>query len=220
MHNDCCLPHVAFCWEFGNSAGFITYYSILYDSRCLIGMNVSHLYLKNPLNWNERYTLWWAWTCKILHMNSMVWVHERSIQTERPPLVGEVIANFLRIEVPYGQRDGSLRPYSRFSRQEPLLFYQVAPQLYSWGWVDTVPDPLLFFSGSAGNRTRTSGSVAKNSLRHENVGESGCIDPPILDLDTSWRWVLSFTPPCSRCSFVRRLVWTQNLSGSRSLLDL
>jgi hypothetical protein len=29
----------------------------------------------------------------------------------------------------------SLRPYSRFSRQEPLLFYQVAPQLYSRGWV-------------------------------------------------------------------------------------
>jgi hypothetical protein len=25
-------------------------------------------------------------------------------------------------------------PYSRFSRQEPLLFYQVAPQLYSRGW--------------------------------------------------------------------------------------
>jgi hypothetical protein len=70
--------------------------------------------------------------------------------------------------VPHGQRDGSLRPYSRVSRQEPLLFYQVAPQLYSRGWVDPVPDLLLlffflFFSGSAGNRTRTSGSVAKNS---------------------------------------------------------
>jgi hypothetical protein len=26
------------------------------------------------------------------------------------------------------QRDGSLRPYSRFSRQEPLLLYQVATQ--------------------------------------------------------------------------------------------
>jgi hypothetical protein len=37
------------------------------------------------------------------------------------------------------------RTYSRFSRQEPLLFYQVAPQLYSRGWVDPVPDPLLFF---------------------------------------------------------------------------
>jgi hypothetical protein len=65
--------------------------------------------------------------------------------------------------VPRGQRDGSLRPYSRSSRQEPLLFYQVAPQLYSRGSVNPVPDPLLFFSGSAGNRTRASGSVAKNS---------------------------------------------------------
>jgi hypothetical protein len=61
--------------------------------------------------------------------------------------------------MPRGQRDGSLRPYSRFSRQEPLRFYQVTPQLYSRGWVDPVPDPLLF-SGSAGNRTRASGSVA------------------------------------------------------------
>jgi hypothetical protein len=42
---------------------------------------------------------------------------------------------------------------SRFSRQEPLLFYQVAP----------VPDPLHFFSGSAGNRARASGSVAGKS---------------------------------------------------------
>jgi hypothetical protein len=30
--------------------------------------------------------------------NSMVWVRERTIPTERSPLVGEVIANFLRIE--------------------------------------------------------------------------------------------------------------------------
>jgi hypothetical protein len=51
------------------------------------------------------------------------------------------------------QRDGSLRTYSRFSRQEPLLFYQVALQLYSVG---PVAGPLLFFSGSAGNRTRAS----------------------------------------------------------------
>jgi hypothetical protein len=39
----------------------------------------------------------------------------------------------------------SLRPYSRISRQEPLLFYQVAPELYSQARVDPVPDPLLFF---------------------------------------------------------------------------
>jgi hypothetical protein len=61
--------------------------------------------------------------------NSMVWVRERTISTERPPLVGKVIANLSGYRVPRGQRDGSLRPYPRISRQEPLLFYQVAPQL-------------------------------------------------------------------------------------------
>jgi hypothetical protein len=55
------------------------------------------------------------------------------------------VANFCGYRVPRGQRDGFLWPYSRFSRQEPLLFYQVAPQLYSRGSVDPVPDPLLFF---------------------------------------------------------------------------
>jgi hypothetical protein len=53
-------------------------------------------------------------------LNSMVWVRERTIPTERPPLVDEVIANFLRIEGSTCQRDGSLRPYSRFSRQEHI----------------------------------------------------------------------------------------------------
>jgi hypothetical protein len=44
------------------------------------------------------------------------------------------------------------------------FFFQVAPQLYSRGCVDLVPDPLLLRkSGSDGNRTQTSGSVAKNS---------------------------------------------------------
>jgi hypothetical protein len=40
-------------------------------------------------------------------LNSMVWVRERTTQTERPPLVGEVIANFCGQRVPRGQRDGS-----------------------------------------------------------------------------------------------------------------
>jgi hypothetical protein len=38
------------------------------------------------------------------------------------------------------------------------FFFQVAPQLYPRGLVDSVPDPLLLRkSGSAGNRARTSG---------------------------------------------------------------
>jgi hypothetical protein len=45
-----------------------------------------------------------------------------------------------------------------------FYLYQVAPQLYSLGWVNPVPDPLLLRkSGSTGIRTRTSGSVARNS---------------------------------------------------------
>jgi hypothetical protein len=97
-----------------------------------------------------------------LKLNSVAWIRERTIFTERPPLSGEVSANFSWRRVPRGSVDGSLLPYSRISRQEPLLFYQVAPQLYSRGWVDPVPDSLLLRkSGSAGNRNRT--SVAKNS---------------------------------------------------------
>jgi hypothetical protein len=43
----------------------------------------------------------------------------------------------ISVTVPYGRILGFL--------EEPLLFYQVAPQLYSRGWVDPVPDPLLSF---------------------------------------------------------------------------
>jgi hypothetical protein len=35
--------------------------------------------------------------------------------------------------------------------------------------------------------------VTNWALGHEGVFESGCIDPRILDLDTSWRWVVSLT---------------------------
>jgi hypothetical protein len=63
----------------------------------------------------------------------------------------------------WGQRDGYLRPYSRFSRPKPLLFYQVAPQLYPRGWNGPRSRPTTFFSDSAGNRARDSGSVARNS---------------------------------------------------------
>jgi hypothetical protein len=51
-----------------------------------------------------------------------------------------------------------------FLDRSRYLYFQAAPQLYSRGWVDHVPDPLLFRkSGSAGNQTKTSGSAAKNS---------------------------------------------------------
>jgi hypothetical protein len=54
-------------------------------------------------------------------LNSATLVRERTIPTERLPLVGEVSANFWRQRVSRGQRNGSLRPYYRISRPEPLL---------------------------------------------------------------------------------------------------
>jgi hypothetical protein len=58
---------------------------------------------------------------------------------------------------PYGSIHG-------FLDRIPYFFFQIASQLYSQGSVDSVPDPLILRkSGSAGNRTRTSGSVSMNS---------------------------------------------------------
>jgi hypothetical protein len=58
-------------------------------------------------------------------------------------------------------------PYCRilgFLDRTRYCFSHVAPQLYSRGWVNPVQDPLLLRKpGKAKNRTRTSGSVARNS---------------------------------------------------------
>jgi hypothetical protein len=40
----------------------------------------------------------------------------------------------------------------------------------------------------------TSALVHNQALHHEDVWGSGCIDPRFVDLGTSWRWVVSFTP--------------------------
>jgi hypothetical protein len=65
-------------------------------------------------------------------------------------------------------------PYGRilgFLDRETYCFFQVAPQLHSRGCVDPVLDPLLLRkSGSARNRTRTSGSVARNPDNYKKVG--------------------------------------------------
>jgi hypothetical protein len=60
------------------------------------------------------------------------------------------------------------------------------------------------------------------AVRHEDEWESGCIDPRILDLGTSWRWVVSFTPrpiylrgKSPRYPLDRRLSGPQNRSGER-----
>jgi hypothetical protein len=64
-------------------------------------------------------------------------------------------------------------PYShilRFLDRSRYFFFQAAPQLYSRGWADPVPEPLLLRKcGSTGNRTWTSGFVARNSDHYTTV---------------------------------------------------
>jgi hypothetical protein len=72
------------------------------------------------------------------------------------PNFADRVCHVVSVTDPYGLILG-------FLNRNRYFFFQVAPQLYSWGWVEPVPDPLLLRKcGSAGNRTRTSGSVARN----------------------------------------------------------
>jgi hypothetical protein len=83
--------------------------------------------------------------------NSMASVHKRTIPTERPPLVSEVSANFLRVT--RGQRDESLRPYSRISRPEPLLLLPSSSSV-ALTRLSGPRSRRTTFVCSAGNRTR------------------------------------------------------------------
>jgi hypothetical protein len=47
---------------------------------------------------------------RILKLNSVPLVRKQTIPTERPPLVGEVSANFCRQRVSRGQHNGIPRP--------------------------------------------------------------------------------------------------------------
>jgi hypothetical protein len=47
----------------------------------------------------------------------------------------------------------------------------------------------------SGGKVELSLCLTIKALRHEGVWKSGCIDQRLLDLGTSWRWVVSLTPP-------------------------
>jgi hypothetical protein len=82
---------------------------------------------------------------------------DRRLSTKLVPTFTDGVCHVVSVTDPYGRNLGFLDRSCHF-------FFQVAPHLYWRGWVDPVPDPLLLRkSGSAGNRTRPSGSVARNS---------------------------------------------------------
>jgi hypothetical protein len=97
-----------------------------------------------------------ATECRLQSMyynNSVTLVLDRTVRTERRRLYAKLVPTFVSATDPYGRNLG-------FLDRDRYYFFQASPQLYSRGWEDPVPDPLLLRkSGSAGNRTRTSGSV-------------------------------------------------------------
>jgi hypothetical protein len=70
--------------------------------------------------------------------NSVASVRERTILTEKPPFVDEVSANFC-VES-WSARRIPTAVISVLDRSR-YFFFHVAPQLYSRGWVDPVPNP-------------------------------------------------------------------------------
>jgi hypothetical protein len=100
----------------------------------------------------------------------MVRVRERTIPTERPPRVGEVIWQLLRWRVPRGQMTD---PYGRilgFLDRSP--YFSIKYLLSCTHEAEWTPfqTHYFLFSGSAGNQTRASGSVAKNTWPLDHRG--------------------------------------------------
>jgi hypothetical protein len=86
----------------------------------------------------------------------------RRLLTKLVPTFVDIRCHVVTVTDPYGRNLG-------FLNKNRCFFFQVAPQLWSRGWVDPVPDPLLLRKyGSAGNRTRTSGSVELWPLDHRS----------------------------------------------------
>jgi hypothetical protein len=103
---------------------------------------------------------------KLLKLNWTPWPESASelyrptdchLLTKLVPIFADIGCHVVSVTGPYGRILGFL-DWRRY------FFFQAAHQLYSLGWVDLVPDPLLLRKYSrAGNRKQTSGSVATNS---------------------------------------------------------
>jgi hypothetical protein len=108
-----------------------------------------------------------------------------------------------------------------FLDRSRYFFFQVVPQLYSRGWVDPVPDPLLLRkSGSAGNRTRTPGSVSRNSWPLDHRGGHVEIRQEIISFIHSFLYsfhtLISLHPvPLVHCIIIHPLCSDGTVSNRR-----
>jgi hypothetical protein len=92
---------------------------------------------------------------KLRSLNPLANYADRRLSVKLVPTFAERGCHVVSVTDTYGRILG-------FLDRSRYFFFQVAPQLYSRGWVDPIPDPLLLRKcGSAGDRTRASGSVAR-----------------------------------------------------------
>jgi hypothetical protein len=74
---------------------------------------------------------------------------DRRLSAKLVPTFADRSCHVVIVTDPYGGTLG-------FLDRSRYFFFQVAPQLYTRGWVDPVPDPILLRKyGSDGNRTQT-----------------------------------------------------------------
>jgi hypothetical protein len=113
-------------------------------------------------NWRYTGLKTWIQTNKLRGLSPRANCTDRATAACRPTFADRG-CRVVNVTDPYGRILGFLDRCRYF-------FFQAAPQLYSWGWVVPVSDPLLIRkSGSAWNRTRTFGSLTRNS-DHKTTG--------------------------------------------------
>jgi hypothetical protein len=104
---------------------------------------------------------------RIIHTKKIMWPEsasglyrpsDRRLSAKLVPIFVDRGCHMASVTDPYGRTLG-------FLDRSRYFFFKVAPQLYSRGWVDPVPNPLLLREcRSARNWIRASGSVATNSV--------------------------------------------------------
>jgi hypothetical protein len=130
---------------------WLVFFSII-CAVCLLFKQLSYFYeklkLKSP----------WPESASELYRLS-----DRRLSAKLVPTFADIGCHVASVTDPCGRNLG-------FLNRSRYFFFQVAPHLYSRGWVDPVPDPLLLRkSGSAKNRTRTPGSLATRPQRRSVI---------------------------------------------------
>jgi hypothetical protein len=155
MSQDVQLRHAKTCywgWNKGqNSAVRTTFMSV----ETVPGTHSTEINFDSAYNYSD--VMWH------LHENAH-WKHPEEWGDRNCLLLAELVPTFEDRGCHVVSVKDHYDPILSFLDRSHYFFFQVAPKLYSRGWVDPVPDPLLLRkSGSAENRTQTSGSVARNS---------------------------------------------------------